>query len=159
MHFQYVALSLMQPGNHNNFIAHCNPFKSFSNRRIYFEPCIRGSFAALHGSFSSLFERRAKKTKWRKYIFVFWHDVPFMIFPVNVIDLGLDDETGWGAAPQPVSSSRPRSITFTGKIMKGTSCQKTNMYFLHLVFFALLSKRLEKLPCRAAKEPLMHGSK
>ena len=34
--------------------------------------------ADLPGSFSRLFERRLKKAKWIQYIFILWHDAPFI---------------------------------------------------------------------------------
>jgi hypothetical protein len=68
MHFQDVALSLVQPGNHDEFVAHRNPFKSLCNRRVHFEPGVGRAFATLIGGFFTLFERRMKQANWRKGI-------------------------------------------------------------------------------------------
>jgi hypothetical protein len=43
---------------------------------MHFEPCVRGAFTALPGSFSRLFERRLKKAKWIQYIVMLCHDAP-----------------------------------------------------------------------------------
>jgi hypothetical protein len=57
MRFQEVALSFVQPGNHDELITHRNPFKPLCNRLMYFKPSVGSSFVALPGRFSRLFER------------------------------------------------------------------------------------------------------
>src|SRR5260370_23747640 len=79
MHFQDVALSLVQPGNHDDLVANLDTLKSLCNRRIHFEPCVGGSFMALPGSFSRLFERRMKQANGSKGIISLSHHAPSFI--------------------------------------------------------------------------------
>jgi hypothetical protein len=58
MYLQDVALSLVKPGNDNNFIADRNAVKSLCYRRIHFEPGVGRAFTALLGGFFALFEWR-----------------------------------------------------------------------------------------------------
>jgi hypothetical protein len=44
MEFQYVAMSLVKPGDQYNVIAHPNTFKPLCERRFYFEPRVGVSF-------------------------------------------------------------------------------------------------------------------
>jgi hypothetical protein len=57
MHFQDVALSFVQPRNHNEFITHLDALKPLYDRDMHFEPGVRGTFTALPGSFPRVFER------------------------------------------------------------------------------------------------------
>ena len=49
MHFEYVAMRLVQPRDDNNFIANSNAFKTFYDGRMQFEPCVRRAFMSLVG--------------------------------------------------------------------------------------------------------------
>ena len=61
MRFQDAALSLMQPGNHDQFIAHLDPLRPLCHRHIHFEPGVGRAFAALVRGCSTILERRAEE--------------------------------------------------------------------------------------------------
>src|SRR5215467_5674336 len=96
MRFQNVALSLVQPGNHHEFITHRNPLQPRCHRRIHFEPGIGRAFVALIGGFSTLFERRMKHANGRKGIVSLSHHAPSFISDGT-------RKTGW------ISTSRSHS--------------------------------------------------
>jgi len=55
--------------------------------------------------------------------------------------------------------TEPRMKSDHWKITKGASCQRVIMCFIQLALFNRLSKSLEKLPGKAVKARLTHGSK
>src|SRR5215469_7698481 len=98
MRFQNVALSLVQPGNHHEFIAHRNPLQPRCHRRIHFEPGVGRAFAALIGGFSTLFERRMKQANGSKGMVNLSHHVSSFIADRT-------RKTGWVSTSRSNSSS------------------------------------------------------
>src|SRR5712691_12239183 len=95
MRFQDVAPSLVQPGNHDEFIAHLDPLKPLCTRRMHFEPCVGRASAALVGCCSTIFERRAKEAKWNKGIVSLLHDVPSRINVNRIIGIHDQKKASW----------------------------------------------------------------
>src|SRR4051812_30275933 len=105
MHFQEVALSLVQPGNHDDLVAHFDTLKSLCKRRVHFEPGVGRAFAALPGSFFTLFERRMKQANWSKGIVSLLHHAPSFIAVCT-------RNTGWVSTSCSNSSTGNRGCLF-----------------------------------------------
>src|SRR5262249_44090916 len=86
MHFQNVAVSLMKPGNHHDFIAYRSAVQCLGKFRINFEPGVGRALVSLARRCLATDQLRVNDPNWFKYKTGFHHTSPFatVIFPERV---------------------------------------------------------------------------